>query len=70
VDWSIAQQSLAYANPGSVHHESNVPNYAQAYDREFALLSLIEGDTGATMDVNAELDSFQADMNAIVQSGM
>jgi hypothetical protein len=49
-----------------VHHESNVPNYAEAYEREFAFLSLLEGDTGVDIDVNAELDTLEADLNAIV----
>ena len=66
VTWQVAVDSLAYSNPGTVHHESNVPNYTQAYDREFAFLSLLEGDTGATMDINAEIDALQSDLQAIV----
>ncbi len=69
INWSVAQDSLAYSNPGPVHHESNVPNYAQAYDREFAFLSLLEGDAGATIDVNAEIDIFESDVQAIVNGG-
>ncbi|MBE2272298.1 MAG: extracellular solute-binding protein [Anaerolinea sp.] len=69
VNWDVAAASLAYANPGPVHHESNLPNYTQVYDREFQLLSLIEGDTGADIDLNAEIDAFEADVNTIVQSG-
>lgn len=67
IDWSVASESLAFSNPGPLHHESNVPNYAQAYDREFALLTLIEGDTGADIDIAAEIASFESDMTAIVQ---
>jgi multiple sugar transport system substrate-binding protein len=66
INWSVAQASLAYANPGSVHHESNVPNYSKTYDREFAFLSLLEGDTGADIDVNAEIDTLQTDLQAII----
>lgn len=66
VSWNVASESLAYANPGTVHHESNVPNYSQAYDREFAFLSLLEGDTGETLDLAAELERLEADLNAIV----
>ena len=29
INWGVASASLAYANPGKWHHESNVPNYAQ-----------------------------------------
>jgi len=67
VNWDVAAESLAFSNPGPLHHESNVPNYTQAYDREFALLSLIEGDTGADADLNAEIDTFQSDLQAIVE---
>ncbi len=66
INWSVAGASLAYANPGPLHHETNVPNYTQAYDREFSLLSLIESDSGATIDLNAEIDLFEADVQAIV----
>jgi len=65
-NWDVVSDSLAYAVPGPLHHESNVPNYSQAYDREFAFLSLIEGDSGATIDINAEIDALQADLQAIV----
>ncbi len=67
VSWDVAAASLAYSNPGPMHHESNVPNYTAVYDREFALLSLIEGDTGADMDIAAELETFATDATAIVQ---
>lgn len=66
INWDVAKQSLAYANPGTVHHESNVPNYSQAYDREFSFLSLLESDAGATIDLNAEIDRLQSDLQTIV----
>lgn len=66
INWSVASASLAYANPGTVHHESNVPNYSQAYDREFSFLSLIESDGGASIDLNAEIDRLEADLQGIV----
>lgn len=66
INWDVAKQSLAYANPGTVHHESNVPNYSQAYDREFSFLSLLESDAGATIDLNAEIDTLQAELQSIV----
>jgi multiple sugar transport system substrate-binding protein len=67
VNWQLAADSLAYAIPSSQHHESNLPNWQQVYDREFALLTLLRGDGGATIDVNAELDTFQADVQAITE---
>lgn len=69
INWDVAATSLAYANPGTVHHESNVPNYSQAYDREFAFLSLIEGDTGETLDLDAAIAELEADLNSIISSG-
>jgi multiple sugar transport system substrate-binding protein len=66
VNWDIAAASLAYSNPGPLHHESNVPNYGLAYDREFSFLSAIEADTGADMDIEAELAALEADLQSIV----
>ncbi len=68
INWGVASASLAYANPGKWHHESNVPNYAQTVSREDSFLSLIRGDSGETMDVNAEIDNFQADLKTIIDS--
>jgi multiple sugar transport system substrate-binding protein len=67
VNWDVAAASLAFANPGTMHHESNVPNYAAVYDREFALLTLINGDTGVDLDLAEALDTFATEATAIVQ---
>jgi multiple sugar transport system substrate-binding protein len=67
VNWQVAVDSLAYANPSNAHHESNIPNWGQVYDREFALLTLLRSDAGADIDVDAELDTFQADVQAITE---
>jgi multiple sugar transport system substrate-binding protein len=67
INWQVAVDSLAHANPSDAHHESNLPNWSQVYDREFALQTLLFGDTGAEMDVDAELDTFQADVQAITE---
>jgi multiple sugar transport system substrate-binding protein len=67
VNWQVAIDSLAYVNPSNAHHESNLPNWSQVYDREFALQTLLFGDTGADMDVDAELDTFQTDVQAITE---
>ena len=66
VNWQVAIDSLAYANPISVHHESNVPNWQKARDRTQAFSGLLFGDTGADMDIEAELDTMIADLNAIL----
>jgi multiple sugar transport system substrate-binding protein len=64
----VVVASLAYNNPGNQHHESYIPNWATAYDREFAFQSLIFGDTGADMDIAAELESLEADYNSIISN--
>ncbi|MCC6615966.1 MAG: extracellular solute-binding protein [Anaerolineae bacterium] len=67
VNWQVAIDSIPYVNPAGAHHESNLPNWSQVYDREYALQTLMEGDTGATMDVDAELDTFIADVQQITE---
>jgi multiple sugar transport system substrate-binding protein len=67
VNWQVPIDSIPYVNPSNQHHESNLPNWSQVYDREFALQTLLRGDTGADVDVNAELDTFQADVQAITE---
>jgi multiple sugar transport system substrate-binding protein len=66
VSWSVAADSLGHVVPGPLHHESNVPNYAETYERERGMLTLIEGDTGADIDVAAEMETFEADLAAII----
>jgi multiple sugar transport system substrate-binding protein len=66
INWDVPVASLAFNNPGNQHHESNLPNWQKVSDRTQAFATLLFGDTGATIDVNAELDSVQADVQAIV----
>jgi multiple sugar transport system substrate-binding protein len=66
VNWSVAQASLAYNNPGPAHHEAFFPNWQKGTDRHDAFWALLTGETGATVDVAAELDQLEADWNAIV----
>jgi multiple sugar transport system substrate-binding protein len=67
VNWQVAVDSIPYVNSASAHHESNVPNWSEVYDREYALQTLLFGDTGKDMDVNAELDKFQEEAQAITE---
>jgi multiple sugar transport system substrate-binding protein len=64
INWDVPVASLAYA--ASPHHESIVPNYNKAYEREFAFQTLLFGDTGADIDTNAELDTLASDLQAII----
>jgi multiple sugar transport system substrate-binding protein len=66
VNWQVAVDSLAYNNPGNMHHESNMPNYGKATDTVFAFQTMLFSDAGQGIDVNAELDKLQADLQAIV----
>ena len=67
VNWQVAVDSLAYSNPIDLHHESDHPNWQKGADRVAAFNTLLFGDTGAEMDVNAELDTLQSDLQAIVE---
>lgn len=66
VDWAVIKESLAYVNPANLHHESNTPHYSQLTDRWNSFQSLIEGDNGPSMNVSAEVDKLQADLQSIV----
>jgi len=66
INWQVPVNSLAYNNPNNQHHESNVPNWQKAADRTQAFSTLLFGDTGADIDVNAELDKVEADVQAII----
>jgi len=67
INWDVPKASLAYAVPANMHHESNLPNWAQVYDREFALQTLLFGDGGADIDVEAELETFRSDVQTITE---
>lgn len=66
INWDVPVASLAYNNPNDQHHESNLPNWTKVRERTQAFSTLLFGDTGADIDVDAELDSVQADVQAIV----
>jgi multiple sugar transport system substrate-binding protein len=63
---SVIAASLALNNPGNMHHESYHPEWQQGADRTQAFSSLLFGDTGADIDVVAELATVEADLNSIV----
>lgn len=66
INWQVAVDSLAYNNPGNMHHESNQPNYGKATDAVFAFQTALFSDAGEGMDVNAELDKLLAEVQGIV----
>lgn len=61
VDWDVFTAMLAYGDNPS--HESNMPNFIQAYDREKALGNQFYAEEG--LDVEAALDTFLSDLQAI-----
>jgi len=61
VDWQVAIDGLPY--PDVPNHESNLPNYAKAYDRIGAFQTLYETEPG--LDIDAELDKLEADLQVI-----
>ncbi|HDQ74135.1 MAG TPA: extracellular solute-binding protein [Chloroflexi bacterium] len=61
VDWQVAIDGLAY--PDVPNHESDLPNYAKAYDRIGAFQTLYE--TEPNLDIDAELDKLVQDLQAI-----
>jgi multiple sugar transport system substrate-binding protein len=67
INWQVAVDSLAFSNPINQHHESNHPNWQQGNDLNEAFAGLIFSDAGATMDLAAELDKLQTDLQAIVE---
>lgn len=61
VDWQVAKDSAAY--PDIPSHEGFMPNFNKADERTSAFWTLLIGTDG--LDVNAELDKLQSDLQAI-----
>jgi multiple sugar transport system substrate-binding protein len=66
VNWGVALASLAYNNPGVMHHEAYTPNWTKMNDRIETFSTLLKAETGGTIDVQAELDLLETDLNAII----
>lgn len=61
VDWQVAIDMLSYADNPS--HESNLPNFLKADERDKAFGSLYSSQTG--LDLDAEIATLLADLQAI-----
>jgi multiple sugar transport system substrate-binding protein len=62
--WEVVPNSIVLApNP---HHEEWYPNFAKGQYRFEQFRSLIVMDSGGDIDVNAEFDRLQADLQAII----
>jgi len=64
---TVPAASLAYNNPNEKHHEANFPNWQKGADRLQAFSTLLFGETGADVDVDAELAAVEADLNSIIK---
>lgn len=62
--WEAIPNSIPLA-PLPVH-EAWYPNFRGGQDRLREFLMLLEGDTGGTLDVDAELDRLESDLQALV----
>lgn len=63
-NWSIVPPSLDYA--AVPNHESDYPNFSRGQQRFADFRTLLYGETGADIDVQAEIDRLEADLQAIV----
>jgi len=64
--WDIVPDQMAYAV--APHHESFYPGFNKGQDRFQQFRTLLYGDTGASIDINKELDKLQSDLQAIVDA--
>lgn len=63
-NWDIIAPSLERA--AVPNHEYDFPNFARGQQRFSDFRTLLYGDTGATIDLEAEIDRLEADLQAIV----
>jgi multiple sugar transport system substrate-binding protein len=63
-NWDAVPKSLEYA--ASPHHESFFPNFSKGIQRFADFRSQLYGDTGKDMDLAAEINKLEADLQAIV----
>lgn len=62
--WEVVPNSIALAP--SPHHEEWFPNYNKGIIRLDDFRALLGGDTGGSLDINAEFDKLEADLQALV----
>jgi multiple sugar transport system substrate-binding protein len=66
--WEVIPDSIALApNP---HHEEWYPGFNKGQNRFQAFLAVIYGDGGGDVDVNAEFEKLQSDIQAIVDEAL
>lgn len=64
----VPAASLAYNNPGNMHHEAFFPNWQQGHDLIDAYWNTMVGDTGASIDIEASLLELEATLNEIISN--
>jgi multiple sugar transport system substrate-binding protein len=65
-NWDVVALSIEAAP--APHHETWYPGYAQGQQRFTDFLVALRSDTGSELDVAAELDTLQSDLQAIVDA--
>ncbi len=63
-NWAVVAPSIDYAP--IPHHESWYPGFAKGQQRFSDFGTVLRGDAGADIDIDAEFDKLQADLQAIV----
>jgi multiple sugar transport system substrate-binding protein len=66
-NWDIVPLSLEYA--AVPHHESYFPSYNRGQQRFNDFRTLLYSDGGADIDLNAELDKLEAELQSLVDQG-
>ena len=67
-NWSAADAMLAY--PDIPSHQGDFPGYTKGQARLGTFYALIQSDAGADIDMGAEMDKLQADLQAIIDEAM
>jgi len=63
-NWDVFSTSTQFIP--AVHHESTYPNYDAGEERFNQFLTMLLGENSATIDLDAELDKLESDLQAIV----
>ncbi len=66
VNWQVVKDSLNYANPAALDHETQLPNDNQVRDRFLDFYTALFGENGAKANVNTMFDTLQGILQNIV----
>jgi len=66
-NWDVVSKSFDYTT--TPNHEYDFPNFKKGQDRFNAFRTLLYSDSGAKMDLKAEIDKLEKDLQAIIDEG-